>query len=170
MSLEAKDYATFALSAAALTLSVYNFVRSRFDADALNQRTFEQKRFEAITIVEEIQSQFAQIEREFDSLHFDGLLANNSTVVEVAGRLVGKLKALRSTLEFHSNHIRTLSVRSNGRQYLLDIEKTLGEVKAIKANVSQDVEHTSNLVQDGRRLILETSRASSQSSPTEELP
>ena len=133
MSLEAKDYATFALSAAALALSVYNFVRSRFDADALNQTTFEQKRFEAITMVEEIQSQFAQIEREFDSLHFDGLLANNPTVVGAAERQVGKVKALRSTLESHSNHLRALSGRSNGRRYLLEIEKTLGEVKAIRA-------------------------------------
>jgi hypothetical protein len=154
MSFEPKDFATLALSAAALGLSLSNLVKGRLDANALNQRTFEQKRFEAVTVAEEVKTSLAQIEGELGTLRFEGLRANDLSVVEAAEEHLKRAEARRSSFASTSEELRALTSSSDSRGDLLAIEKIVGGLKAHKASVSEYGRLISNFVEDGRRVIL----------------
>jgi hypothetical protein len=159
--LNLKDYIAIAFSAIALSLSLYNFYRSKKDARASNIRTIEQKRFEGVAILSEVRASQLRNQAAFEAVRFEALMAGNADIVRMAdSEILGITESINSLSTMQEDDL--LKGEVNGThdellKVLLNVETFIGIMKKRKAQTVEDEAQTARHIAGYRQNLLATS-------------
>lgn len=165
MAMDTKDYLSFSLSVIALGVSLYNLWRARRDALLQNQRSFEQKRFEAAALASDIKSHYLQSEGALEAVRFEAKRARDASLVSDLEVHIASGKSSLQTFTAVEAELAGLPPSSGDPAELLVIEKLLGQIKVQKAAAAERDRRVLNFIETARRKLLAASLVPPPSPP-----